>query len=352
MPKFTHTDKLISSASVRARYARRCAALTAALIAVFVVSFFLGRYKVSPESFWRIFTSPFTGGDLSDISREVSATLYIRLPRVLAALLIGAALSTAGASYQGMFRNPMVSPDILGASTGAGFGAALAILLSMNYFGIMTLAFAGGMGAVLLAYLVSRSSRLDGTLSLVLAGVMISSLFSAGTSFIKLIADTDNQLPAITYWLMGSLSSIKLEDLPFAAIPIAAGLIPLILLRWRINLLTTGADEAKSLGVNVAGLRLAVIVCATLMTAASVAVSGMIGWIGLVIPHFVRLIFGYDYRRIIPMSAILGAAFLLAVDNIARIATTTELPLGILTSFVGAPIFVYLIMTGGQRREH
>ncbi|MDR0813172.1 MAG: iron ABC transporter permease [Oscillospiraceae bacterium] len=326
--------------------------LVAALIAVFVVSFFLGRYKVSLGSFWRIFTSPVTGDDLSDISREVSATLYIRLPRVIAALLIGAALSTAGASYQGMFRNPMVSPDILGASTGAGFGAALAILLSMNYFGIMTLAFIGGMGAVLLAYLVSRSSRLDGTLALVLAGVMISSLFSAGTSFIKLIADTDNQLPAITYWLMGSLSSIKLEDLPFAAIPIVAGLIPLILLSWRINLLTTGEDEAKSLGVNVTGLRLAVIICATLMTAASVAVSGMIGWIGLVIPHFIRLIFGYDYRRIIPMSAILGAAFLLVVDNIARIATTTELPLGILTSFVGAPIFVYLILTGGQRREH
>jgi iron complex transport system permease protein len=284
--------------------------------------------------------------------QEEAVVLNIRLPRILVAALVGAALSTAGASYQGMFRNPMVSPDLMGASTGAGFGAALAILLGLSYFGIMVTAFCFGMAAVLLAWLVSRFSRLNATLALVLAGVMISSLFSACTSFVKLVADTQDQLPAITYWLMGSLSSIKGKDVAFAAIPILLGLIPLILLRWRMNLLTLSEAEARSMGLNTARLRLVVILCATLVTAASVAVSGMIGWVGLVIPHFCRMLFGYDYRRIIPASILMGAGFLMLVDDIARVITTSELPLGILTSFVGAPVFVYLIVQGGADREH
>ena len=195
------------------------------------------------------------------------------------------------------------------------------------------------------AWLVSRLSRSDPTVALILAGMMISSLFSAGTSFIKLVADTQQQLPAITYWLMGSLSSIKAEDVRFLVLPVAAGLLPLFLLRWRMNLLTVGEEEAQSMG-------LVVILCATLLTAASVAVSGMIGWVGLVIPHFCRMLFGYDYRRLIPAAALFGAAFLLAVDDIARLVTTGELPLGILTAFVGAPLFLYLIITGGRRHEH
>jgi iron complex transport system permease protein len=181
---------------------------------------------------------------------------------------------------------------------------------------------------------------------------MISSLFSACTSFVKLVADTQDQLPAITYWLMGSLSSIKGKDVAFAAIPILLGLIPLVLLRWRMNLLTLSEAEARSMGLNTARLRLVVILCATLVTAASVAVSGMIGWVGLVIPHFCRMLFGYDYRRIIPGSILMGGAFLMLVDDIARVITTGELPLGILTSFVGAPVFLYLIMQGGAEREH
>ena len=190
------------------------------------------------------------------------------------------------------------------------------------------------------------------TVALILAGMMISSLFSAGTSFVKLVADTQQQLPAITYWLMGSLSSIKDKDVVFLAIPVALGMIPLFFLRWRMNLLTVGEEEAQSMGVNTRRLRGAVIVCATLLTSASVAVSGMIGWVGLVIPHFCRMLFGYDYRRLIPAGALFGAAFLLAVDDIARLVTTGELPLGILTAFVGAPLFLYLIATGGGRRVH
>ena len=202
------------------------------------------------------------------------------------------------------------------------------------------------------AWLVSRLSRSDPTVALILAGMMISSLFSAGTSFIKLVADTQQQLPAITYWLMGSLSSIKAEDVRFLVLPVAVGLLPLFLLRWRMNLLTVGEEEAQSMGVRTGALRLVVILCATLLTTASVAVSGMIGWVGLVIPHFCRMLFGYDYRRLIPAAALFGAAFLLAVDDIARLVTTGELPLGILTAFVGAPLFLYLIITGGRRHEH
>ncbi|HML37728.1 MAG TPA: iron ABC transporter permease [Bacillota bacterium] len=325
--------------------------LTAIFLIVIFCSFLLGRYSVSFSSLIKALPELLHSGGQAFGSTDLSVVFRIRMPRIAAAVLIGAALSTAGASYQGMFRNPMVSPDILGASTGAGFGAALGILLGFNYLGITLTAFLFGLSAVFLAYMISRKSQIDRILALVLSGMMISSIFTSCTSFVKLMADPKDQLPAITYWLMGSLASIKLADLPFAAIPIVSGLIPLFLLRWRINLLTVSEDEAKSLGINTGRLRLIVIICATLITAASVSVSGMIGWVGLVIPHICRMIFGYDFRRLIPATVLLGAAFLLVVDNIARIAMTSEIPLGILTSFVGAPLFVYLILTGGRDRE-
>ena len=260
--------------------------------------------------------------------------------------------SERAAPYQGMFRNPMVSPDLLGASTGAGFGAALALLLGLGYGAVTGLSFTFGLLAVLLAYLISRVSKIQTTLAMVLAGVMISSLFTSGTSFIKLVADPTDQLPAITYWLMGSLASTKARDVQFAAWPILVGLIPLWLLRWRVNLLTVSEAEARSMGVHTGRLRVVVVLCATLMTAGSVAISGMIGWVGLVIPHFGRMIFGQDYRKLLPASSLLGAVFLMVVDDLARTVTTSEIPLGILTSFVGAPVFLYLILSGGTQREH
>ena len=334
-------------------------ALRTAFVLVFFSSFLLGRYSVSLGSLCRILWAKlvhaFSFGTVTLpqcwTAAEEAVVINVRLPRILCAGLVGAALSAAGVSYQGMFRNPMVSPDLLGASTGAGFGAAMAILLSFGYWGITLTAFSFGLLAVLLAYLVSRFSRVESTLSLVLAGVMVSSLFSSCTSFVKLIADTEDQLPAITYWLMGSLSSIRREDLAFVFWPILLGLIPLLLLRWRMNLLTVSEEEARSFGVNTKRLRLVIILCATLITSASVAVSGMIGWVGLVIPHFCRMLFGYDYRRLVPASILMGSTFLMVVDNIARILTTSEIPLGILTSFVGAPVFLYLILTGGTKRE-
>lgn len=334
------------------RYARRFAVLGAVFLAALLGSLLLGRYDLSPGQLLHMLWTKVTGGAADWPLSDDKVVFAVRLPRVAAAALVGAALAVSGAAYQGMFRNPMVSPDILGASTGAGFGAAVAILLGAGYFGISAAAFCCGLLAVAAAWLVSRLSRTNQTVTLILAGMMISSLFSAGTSFVKLVADTQQQLPAITYWLMGSLSSIKDKDVLFLSIPVALGMIPLLVLRWRMNLLTLGEEEAQSMGVNTRRLRGAVIVCATLLTSASVAVSGMIGWVGLVIPHFCRMLFGYDYRRLIPAGALFGAAFLLAVDDIARLVTTGELPLGILTAFVGAPLFLYLIATGGGRRVH
>ncbi len=334
------------------RYARRFAVLGAVFLAVLLGSLLVGRYALSPGQLVHMLWARISGGAADWPLSDDKVVFAVRLPRVAAAALVGAALAVSGAAYQGMFRNPMVSPDILGASTGAGFGAAVAILLGAGYFGISAAAFCCGLLAVAAAWLVSRLSKADQAVALILAGMMISSLFSAGTSFVKLVADTQQQLPAITYWLMGSLSSIKDKDVVFLAIPVALGMIPLFFLRWRMNLLTVGEEEAQSMGVNTRRLRGAVIVCATLLTSASVAVSGMIGWVGLVIPHFCRMLFGYDYRRLIPAGALFGAAFLLAVDDIARLVTTGELPLGILTAFVGAPLFLYLIATGGGRRVH
>lgn len=326
--------------------------LVAVFIVVFFGSFMLGRYPVSPIELIKIIMSEVIDIPQSWPAAAENVIFQIRLPRVLAAAVIGAALSIAGVSYQGMFQNPMVSPDILGASSGAGFGAALAILLGAGYMGISVAAFLFGLAAVMLAYGISRVSRINATLAMILAGMMIGSLFTSCTSFVKLVADTEQTLPAITYWLMGSLVSIKPQDVAFAIVPIIAGSVPLFLLKWRMNLLTVGEEEAQAMGINTRALRLVVIVCATLLTASSVAISGMIGWVGLVIPHFCRMIFGYDYRKIIPASALFGATFLMVVDNIARLATTAEIPLGILTSFVGAPIFVYLILKGGTSREN
>ena len=335
---------------------RRCVLILLILLAaVFFLSFLLGRYRVSALQTARLLADR----ALSGVSRghlrlaptwtpeEASVVIQIRLPRILSAALIGAALSAAGASYQAMFRNPMVSPDLLGASTGACFGAALAILLGASYAVITAGSFLFGLAAVGLTYLVGRLSRMRSNLAMVLAGVMVGSLFSAGTSFIKLVADTNEQLPAITYWLMGALTAVRLDDLHFAMVPILLGLIPLFFLRWRLNLLTISEAEARSMGVNTKLLRLAVIVCATL--AASVSISGMIGWVGLVIPHICRLLIGQNTRLLLPCSMLLGASFLMLVDDLARCLTTGEIPLGILTALVGAPLFLYLIVKGGAR---
>jgi len=269
----------------------------------------------------------------------------IRLPRIIAAIAVGGALSLAGAAYQGMFRNPMVSPDILGVSSGAGFGAALAILLSLPVAGVQASAFAGGILAVILAISISRSigRHHNAILVLVLSGIIISALFSALISLAKFSADPENRLPAITFWLMGSLADIRLQELPAVLALVAAGSLPILLSGWRLNVLSFGEDEAKALGIHTSRVRMIVIGCATLVTASVIALSGLIGWIGLVMPHAARMISGPDHRIQLPVSFLLGGLALLVFDNIARSVISSEIPIGIITALAGAPFFILLL---------
>ncbi len=319
------------------------------LAAAAVCSFCLGRFSVSPRQLFGILLSriiyiePFWTGTMEVV------VFNIRLPRILLACLVGCSLSAAGAAYQGVFQNPMASPDLLGASSGAAFGAALAILLGASSAIITLSAFLSGIVSVALVLLIGQRAPGKKVVNLILAGIMVSSIASAATSFVKLVADPSNQLPAITYWLMGSLSGAKRGELLFAAIPMAIGLIPLFAFRWRINILSLGDDEARSMGVNVNMLRTAAALCATLLTAASVSVSGMIGWVGLVMPHICRRLAGNDYRFLMPASMLGGAFFMLLIDNISRNLLSTEIPIGILTAFIGAPFFIYLILRRGGR---
>ncbi len=313
-----------------------------------IVSFMLGRYSISLKELFNILFSRVIPIDTFWSEQMEVVVFNIRLPRILMACLVGCCLSAAGAAYQGVFQNPMAAPDILGASSGAAFGAALAILLGASSRLIMATAFLFSLLTVGMVFVLSQRTKGNKVIGLILSGIMVGSLFSAGTSFIKLVADPSNQLPAITYWLMGSLSGITKKELALAAIPMAIGLIGLFILRWRINILTLGDDEARTIGVNTNLVRLSVIICSTLITAASVSVSGLIGWVGLVIPHLSRKVIGNNYRYLMPASMIFGAIFLLVVDNISRNLLAVEIPLGILTAFVGAPFFIYLLTRKGE----
>jgi len=323
-------------------------ALFALLAVLICFSFLWGRYPVSAQDFFSVVRCGLIGGEWTGDRNVLHAVLNIRLPRILLACLVGAGLSVSGSSYQGVFQNPMAAPDLLGASSGAAFGAALAIWLNLSGTAVTALAFFFSLGAVLAAFWIGQRSHGRKVVNLILSGVMISSLFSAGTSYIKLAADPNSQLPEITYWLMGSLSGATMEEVRFALIPVLLGIIILLVIAWRINVLSFGDEEARALGVNVGRLRLTVIICATLITAACVSVSGMIGWVGLVIPHLCRKLIGNDQRYLLPASLLFGASFLLAVDNISRNLLITEIPIGILTAFIGAPFFIYLML--GEER--
>ncbi|MBO4695915.1 MAG: iron ABC transporter permease [Lachnospiraceae bacterium] len=337
------------SKSVR-RSARVLWGLGALLAGLFLLSFYLGRYGVPPIQVIKIlytrFIELFRGADSlpRTWTKEMEiAVINIRLPRIVMACLVGCSLSAAGAAFQGVFRNPMASPDILGASSGAAFGAALAILLGASSRMITVSSFCFGLITVALVMLVAHRAPGQKLVNLILAGIMLSSLFNAGTSYIKLVADPSNQLPQITYWLMGSLSGTRLGDIPRAFIPMAAGLLPLFFLRWQLNILSLGENEARTLGVNTDLIRTVVLLCATLLTASAVSVSGMIGWVGLVIPHLCRKLAGSDHTYLIPGTFLCGAAFLLLVDDISRNLLAVEIPIGILTACIGAPFFIYLI---------
>ncbi len=330
-------------------YSAIIAILCAALAAAIVGSVVLGRYPIGFRELCGIVLSRVFPVESFWTPTQEALLLSHRLPRIALACLVGCALSAAGVSYQGTFQNPMAAPDILGASAGASFGAALAIVLDLGTVWITVFAFVSSLVCVGLVIFVGGRAKGKRVIGLILAGIMIGSLFSSGTSFIKLVADPSDQLPAITYWLMGSLNGASGGDVLFALIPMLVGLVPLFALRWRINILTLGDEEARTMGVNAPRLRVLVILCATLVTAAAVSVSGVIGWVGLVIPHLARRLVGNNYRHLMPASMLFGALFLLLVDDIARNAMVTEIPIGILTSFIGAPFFIYLITREGER---
>ncbi|MDO5706332.1 MAG: iron ABC transporter permease [Paracoccus sp. (in: a-proteobacteria)] len=279
---------------------------------------------------------------------EATVLLNIRLPRVVAAALVGAALAAAGAAYQMAFRNPLVSPDILGVSAGAGLGAVAGIFFGLPVWAIQALGFATGMGTVAVVMTVAALAMggARDTLALVLTGIAVGALAGAGIAIFKVLADPDNQLPAMTFWLLGSLAGVKLADAGFLVPAVLLGLGPLVLLRWRIGTLAMGEDEARALGIETARLRLIVIACATLMTAAAVAAAGTIGWVGLMVPHMARLVTGPRFDRMLPVAVALGAALMLLIDTAARSIAATELPLGVLTALIGAPVFLTLLSRG------
>lgn len=320
------------------------AGLAVFLVICAVISLMLGRYPISPGEAVSMLASKVVPVEQTWTDQQAAMFFNVRLPRIVLAILVGCCLATAGAAFQGTFQNPLVSPDILGASQGAAFGAAIAILAGFGSSMVSLCAFVFSITAVGIVLLISARAKGNRILITVLAGTMTSSLFSAGVSYAKLAADPQDDLPAITYWLMGSLTGAKFDHtFLLALIPMAIGIVVLFALRWKINILTMGDDEASTMGINAKQTRYVVLLAATLVTAASVSVSGIIGFVGLVVPHLCRMIVGSDYRKLIPASTLLGASFLLIVDNVSRLATTAEIPIGILTAFIGAPFFLYLI---------
>jgi iron complex transport system permease protein len=313
------------------------------LIILFFVSFLIGRYPIAPYDVIMVIASKLLPIN-STVSPSMETVIYqIRLPRILAAMLVGAALSIAGASFQGLFRNPLVSPDKLGVSAGAGFAAALAILFALGSIFIQISAFLGGLIAVGLTYFISKTFKGTSILTLILCGIAIESFFGAMIALTKYVADPYQALPTIVFWLLGSFSAVTLQKLVMMGIPVIMGIIILLLIRWRINVLSMGEEEAQTLGVDTKKLQTIIILSCTVVTASSVSICGIIGWVGLVIPHVARMIVGPDHKILLPASVIMGAFFLLLIDDITRTLTAVEIPIGILTALIGVPFFLYLL---------
>jgi iron complex transport system permease protein len=313
------------------------------------ISLGLGRADISWSETIRLLGLKLTGQAVDPALRREEVVLFsIRLPRILLAFMVGAALSLAGAAYQALFRNPMVAPDILGVSSGAGVGASLAIVWGLPTIGLHLMAFLFGLGAVFLVVFVARIvGQGKSILVLILVGVVVSSLFGAVGSFIKYLSVDDQTLSAMVLWLMGSFAqSGAWRNAPIMAVALALGVIPLYLTRWRVNALAFGEEEAQALGVNVEKLRLFVIFASTLLTASAVALCGLIGWVGLIIPHLARFLVGPNFSRLLPATLLGGGLFMLVVDSVVRVALPGEMPVGIVTSILGAPLFIYILCVG------
>lgn len=320
------------------------ALLMALPLLLFLLALSLGRYPITLPDVGRSLLSPFFPQAAAGVDEiALRLVLRVRLPRTLAALLIGASLGSTGAAFQGIFKNPLVDSNILGVTSGAGFGAALALLLLWPAALVQASAFVFGLLAVGLAFFGSRLYRTAPILVLTLMGILIGSLFGSLTSLLKYVADPLDTLPAITFWLLGSLASVTWRDLPALVGITAVGAAFLWLVRWRLNVLSLGEAEALTLGTHPTRLKLTIIVAATLMTAVAVSVSGVIGWVGLVMPHAGRILVGPDHRRLIPATLSLGGSFLLLIDLIARTALPGEVPLGVLTGLIGVPMLIVLL---------
>lgn len=318
------------------------------LTALFVGSFYVGRFNIGVKDLVTILFSPITGCEQYWDDTLGTVVLNVRLPRIILAVFAGGALSLSGASYQTLFKNPMVSPDILGVSSGAGFGAALAMLMELGWVEIQLFAFIFGTIAVGIAFFAGSMLGRRSMTILVLAGIAVSGMFQAMLSIVKYLADTESVLPSITFWLMGSLGKASLKDVGNVFPPICLSVILIYLFRHQINALSVSEEEASTLGVNVKLVKAVVVASSTILTVATVSVCGIIGWIGVITPHVARMIIGASFSRVAPASFLIGALFLLLIDNIIRGVPGAELPLGVLTALVGTPIFLMLLSRAGK----
>lgn len=301
-----------------------------------------GRYQLSPSEVITIIFDWISGNPNID-KQGYLVVVSIRLARIILALLVGMGLSVAGVAFQSLFSNPLTTPDILGVSSGAAFGAALAILLDCNSSMIQVMALTFGIIAVILTMIIAKINGSSATIMLILSGIVVTSVFNALLSGIKFVADPQSKLPAISFWLMGSMNNASFRSIAFYSPAIIAGTIIIYILRWKLNILSLSEDEAKAMGINLKLFKSLIIVASTLITASCVALCGIIGWVGLLVPHICRIVFGVNTKIIVPASISFGATFLLLVDTLSRTLLTSELPLGILCSLLGAPIFIMLL---------
>lgn len=337
-------DRTFMKSVAEGRYYFLLLMLIVLLIVIAVVSIGAGRYYISPANVIKIICSPFVDIPQEWTAQAESVIFTLRLPRALAAMLIGGALALSGAAYQSVFKNPLVAPDMLGVSSGACVGASLCIILGLSQAGIQTGALLGGLIAVAMAVAIPQIIGKNSIVMLVLSGIIVSGLMGSILGILKYLADSETELPAITYWQLGSLVSATWGNLISSGIPILFCFLFMLLIRWRMNILTLSDEEAHMLGKHNTLLRYAVILCATILTACSVCISGTIGWVGLVIPHFSRMMVGPDNQKLLPVAIVLGAVFLLFIDTLSRVMLNAEIPLSILTGLVGAPFYFYLLL--------
>lgn len=320
--------------------------LTILPIASALICLGIGRYSLTISQSIEVLLSPFTGKEVEPFA--YSTIFMIRLPRIILAAAVGSGLSCAGTAFQGLFSNPLATPDTLGVGSGAAFGAVLAMLLGLNLISIQMFALAFGLLACFITYNISRKNGKSSIIMIVLSGMVISAVFEAAVSLMKYVADPEEELPVITYWLMGSMSRANYDNLKLGLPFIFAGILLIFVLRWRLNILSLNEDEASSLGMNIKIMRLVFIIASSMITASSVSMCGSVGWVGLLIPHIARMIGGNNNNKVVPISISLGAFFMIVMDTFARSATAAEIPISILTALIGAPVFVTLLRkTGG-----